>query len=157
MPLWPPTPHICCGSQRERKIHSWCGDEIFYDNLTISLRGNGACSHGRSRPHHAHTDNTCDPVPLHTLPLTTLLAACCVFRCWVATSILLEQLFQLCARRPHVRAARGDSSHLTITDALREPSTCSESARACGVSQPASLCMRGSFRARFGRGLERAL
>ena len=106
VPLWPPTPQGCCGIQREQNIRSWFGVEIFYDTITISIRGLGACSHGRSRPHMHTLTSLVHSVPLHTLPLTTILAACCVPRCWFARSNLLELVDWFCARQQRVRCSR---------------------------------------------------
>ena len=56
--------------------------------------------HGRSRP-PTHTLTSLSPTdPMHTLPLTTLLALCRAVRSVASTSILLEQNFLIVRSLP---------------------------------------------------------
>ena len=72
-----------------------------YGNITISKGNRCVLRHGLSRPHQHILMLLSCPDALHSLPLTTIHAACLVVRCVCATTILLVELFHERAQRAH--------------------------------------------------------
>ena len=108
VPARPPSSQEKGGIQREQKTHTRNFYTVFDDTTTISEGGRCVLRHRSSRP-PTHTLTSLSLTdPLHTLPLTTVLAPCRVSRCWSATSNLLEEVVRITAQRACEQAARGE-------------------------------------------------
>ena len=101
MPACARTPQGVCGIHREQYFCSWSYDHTFNDNITGSKGVSYARSRGCTRQHHHILMSLSHPHALHTLPLSTILAACRVVRWLFSTTNLLGQLFPERAQRAH--------------------------------------------------------
>ena len=101
--------------------------KYLYGNITISKGKRCVLRHGLSRQHQHILNTHSRPDAMHVPPLTTLLPPCFVFRCWVATTNLLPQLFRERAQRAHLGAADCERPCSTRTSTQKKLSICSVS------------------------------
>ena len=128
MPAAARSPQGDCGRQREQQFYSYSYYLTFDDTITISQGVRYARLRGCTRQHHHILMSLSHPDALHTLPLTTMLALCRVFRRWFSTTNLMGQLFAERAQRGHEQAARGEREGFSLRRSLREPKRCAERA-----------------------------
>ena len=130
VPARPSSPQEKCSIRREQKVLPRLLCTVFDDTTTIYWGGRCVLSHARTRPHMQPLTSLSLTDPLHTLPLTTLLPPCRVFRCWSATSNLLEKIYHILAQRACELAARGERGRSGRPDARENLSISSDRARA---------------------------
>ena len=82
--------------------------KYLHDNITMSQGKACVLRHGLSCQHQHILNTHSRPDAMHVPPLTTSLPPCFVFRCWVATTNLLLQVFRERAHRAGLGAAHGD-------------------------------------------------
>ena len=101
MPARARSPQRDRGTQREQHFYSLSYYLTFDDTITGSQGVRCARSLGCTRQHHHILMSLSHPHALHTLPLSTILAACRVVRWLFSTTNLLGQLFPERAQRAH--------------------------------------------------------